>query len=192
MIGISALLCAGAGARQPAPAADLTVPVRLVWEVSAPPSYDRRAKFSASRLLAEAGITLEWRKGAPHAALGPDVIGINVVASAPPEFANHTLASALPYAAGPVRIQVYFDRLVDYAASCAARGPEIMGYVLAHEIGHVLEGVARHSTTGLMRANWTADDLYRIQRQDLSFAPEDRRLMRSGLEARQKAMWGGL
>ena len=31
----------------------------------------------------------------------------------------------------------------------------LLGHVLAHEIGHVLQGVARHSATGVMKGRWS-------------------------------------
>lgn len=192
MIELAALLCVGVHARQPAPVTDLKVAAHLAWKVNPPPGYDMGAKFHASRLLAEAGIQLEWLPRIPDAAVVPDVIGIIVVATAPPEYAApgkiQALASALPYGRGPVHIQVYFDRLTDYVAPYGARGPMIMGHVLAHEIGHVVEGIARHSATGLMRATWSTDDLLQIERQTLSFAPEDRLLMRSRLASKEDSV----
>jgi hypothetical protein len=34
----------------------------------------------------------------------------------------------------------------------------LLGYVLAHEIGHVLEGLVRHSGAGVMKASWNRAD----------------------------------
>jgi hypothetical protein len=186
VMGISVLGCIGASARQPALVTDLKVKVYLAWEAYPPALYDVRAKFWASRLLADAGIALEWHDGAPDSGVGPEVVGITVVAKAPPDYdlppKRNALASALPYATGPVRIQVYYDRLMDYVAAFGVRAPMVVGHVFAHEIGHVLEGIARHSEKGLMRARWSADDLWRITRYGLPFAAEDRFLMRSRLE----------
>jgi predicted metalloendopeptidase len=57
-----------------------------------------------------------------------------------------------------------------------------LGHILAHEIGHVLENVARHSDTGLMQANWTRDDISMMIWAGLPFAPEDKALIRARME----------
>jgi predicted Zn-dependent protease len=54
----------------------------------------------------------------------------------------------------------------------------ILGYVLAHEIAHVLQGIARHSATGIMRARWTDNDLRQMGIRVLAFTPEDVQLIR--------------
>jgi predicted metalloendopeptidase len=57
-------------------------------------------------------------------------------------------------------------------------GAEILGHVIAHEIGHVLEGIARHSPEGLMKAHWGLHDYMRMKKQRLCFSTEDVDLMR--------------
>jgi hypothetical protein len=37
-------------------------------------------------------------------------------------------------------------------------GLSLLGYVWAHEIGHVLEGVVRHSGEGILKARWNLYD----------------------------------
>ena len=49
---------------------------------------------------------------------------------------------------------------------------------MAHEFGHVLEGVDRHSPTGVMKAHLTRDDYDEMMHHPLSFAPEDVRMIR--------------
>ena len=49
----------------------------------------------------------------------------------------------MPYGTGET-IAVYGDRIARYFMLCpAAEQPKILGHVLAHEIVHMLEGVAR-------------------------------------------------
>ena len=38
---------------------------------------------------------------------------------------------------------------------------EVLGNVLAHELTHALQGVARHSSEGLMKADWEHPDIRR-------------------------------
>jgi hypothetical protein len=53
----------------------------------------------------------------------------------------------------------------------------ILSYVLAHEVMHILQGVAHHSQTGLMRARWTARDFAEMYNWGLNFTPEDVQLI---------------
>ena len=34
----------------------------------------------------------------------------------------------------------------------------LLAYIFAHEIAHALQGVGRHSKSGIMKAEWTIDD----------------------------------
>ena len=49
----------------------------------------------------------------------------------------------------------------------------LLGNVLAHEIGHVLQGVLRHSETGVMKARWSDNEILRMPRERLHFTAED-------------------
>jgi hypothetical protein len=66
-----------------------------------------------------------------------------------------------------------------------SRGPCILQHVLVHEITHILEGVARHSETGVMKAKWTLGDFYDMQTKTLPFASEDVDLIYRGLAQRR-------
>ena len=94
----------------------------------------------ASRIFADAGIAIDWRDGAscPDSA---DVIRINL--------RNHTadghfpgaLAYALPYEG--THIEIFYDRVrqSEMRTGCL----ELFGYVLVHEITHILQEDNSHS-----------------------------------------------
>jgi len=67
---------------------------------------------------------------------------------------------------------VLFDRF-----ESSAGGPRqvatILAHVMVHEIAHLLEGVARHSQTGVMKAHWDGYDLMQMAVTPLPFDPED-------------------
>ena len=84
------------------------------------------------------------------------------------------LAIAKPYGESGVRIVVFYDRV----ESLLQLHPRItigaiFGHVLAHEIAHVLQGIARHSEMGVMRAGWTEEDFMLMGIAGLTFTPED-------------------
>jgi hypothetical protein len=66
----------------------------------------------------------------------------------------------------------------------------ILSHVLAHEITHMLQGMSRHSKTGIMKAQFTPSDYSEMAMKSLSFADEDILLIQIGLKAR--ATWDRL
>jgi hypothetical protein len=90
------------------------------------------------------------------------------------------LAYALPYQG--TYIEVFYDRVrgtVDEETR-----PHLLAHVLAHEITHILQGVARHSETGVMKAHWTSDDYRWMCSHHLEFAPEDVELIQLAMKIR--------
>ena len=55
---------------------------------------------------------------------------------------------------------------------------------MVHEIAHLLQGIQRHSDTGIMKARWKADDLGGMRKAPLPFIQQDVDLIYSGLAAR--------
>ena len=63
------------------------------------------------------------------------------------------------------------------------REQAILAHVLAHELGHILQGTDWHAETGVMQANWRAADYETMQRGPLAFTAEDIRLIGRGLDS---------
>jgi hypothetical protein len=61
----------------------------------------------------------------------------------------------------------------------------LLAHVMTHEITHVLEGINRHSETGMMKGQWTETD-YRAMAAGLRFAPVDVALIHDGLAKRTR------
>jgi hypothetical protein len=57
-------------------------------------------------------------------------------------------------------VNVFYHR-VDELSTRGYRADRVLGYVIAHEVAHVLLG-PRHSEEGILRGEWTRDDLVRI------------------------------
>jgi len=79
-------------------------------------------------------------------------------------------------------IVVFADRVE--ALMQADHIPMLLAYVVAHEITHILQGVPRHSTTGIMKAHWNQDDHFAMLKNALNFTAYDEDLLHAGLDAR--------
>jgi len=89
------------------------------------------------------------------------------------------LGYATPYAKTGTRIHILFDR-VHNTAPPQLEG-RLLGHVMAHELGHVLEGIDRHSAAGLMKAHWDAHDFGQMSFLPLAFSAFDVDLIQTGV-----------
>jgi hypothetical protein len=140
------------------------------------------AEQCASRIFATAGLDVEWRSGNP--AETPSATGltfvIELVDRTPATNHKGALAYALPYEG--VHITLFFDRI----AAMDKQLPDILlAHVLTHEITHMLEGVSRHSPTGVMKATFTRADVMAMRSKPMTFAPEDVMLIDLGIRHRE-------
>jgi hypothetical protein len=60
---------------------------------------------------------------------------------------------------------------------------QLLGYVMAHEIGHLLLGSNAHSHLGIMKPRWSTAELQSISMGRLSFAADQCREIHNKLEA---------
>ena len=136
------------------------------------------AQFLAGRIFAKIGVCIEWHNGNPRSSssIRPIVIELAV---APRNKEPHSLAYALPYEG--VHIRVFYGAM--------AQSPNralMLANVFAHEITHILQGVVRHSESGIMKANWNIGDIEQMEYGDLAFTPFDIVLIYQGIAARSE------
>lgn len=62
--------------------------------------------------------------------------------------------------------------------------PRVLGYTIAHEIGHVLLGANSHTATGLMQPVWNAQALAAMAKGWLRFTPRQARQVRAAVARR--------
>ena len=100
---------------------------------------------------------------------------------------NRVHAEAMGYSSGDfATVSVEFaERLEE---SGVARLPEILGHIMAHEVGHVLLSGGRHSVNGIMRARWGSNEWRLMREGKLNFAPEQSRFLRAELLRRLQPM----
>lgn len=139
-----------------------------------------RAETTAAGMFAEIGVEIVW-----HAdrACPPEAIRITFCDRADRNFRSAAIAYALPYEA--THIQIFYDRLREHPARLQE---VLLAHVLVHEITHILQGVARHSGSGIMMARWGASEYDEMLVRPLRFTDEDIRLIHVGLEARESRL----
>jgi hypothetical protein len=153
--------------------------VVVCMEESGPAAIRYRAIGIATKIYAGIGVTLDWKSGS-RACKAADVIHIELAEHTPDKLMPGALAYALPYEG--VHIRVFLDRV---EKSVGANGlPCVLAHVLVHEIGHILQGLVRHSETGVMKAHWTVDDFTQMTYRSLPFTEQDTILIQRGLEQR--------
>ena len=80
---------------------------------------------------------------------------------------------------------VYVDRVEWLADQAATDSTRLLGFAVAHEIGHLLLGTNDHARTGLMRALWSRAEVQAASTADWRFSNADASAMRASLMRRK-------
>ena len=136
----------------------------------------------AAKIFAGIGAALRWHTGLSSCPAG--AFQVRVTDNTPATFHPGALAYSMPVEG--IHIRVFFDRVLTIAPDQPLLTP-LMAYVLVHEITHMIEGVCRHSKTGVMKAYWDSGDYAQMSGKPLAFASEDVTPIDAGLSARARA-----
>jgi hypothetical protein len=145
---------------------------------------------AAGALFSRIHVRLVWHNTGPTPTRHPSPclseltrpnIAVQIVRHAPRDVSQIGLAMASLQPQLGDRILIFFDRIEPLLSSHDAPPGRVMGYVFAHEIAHVLQGVPHHSDVGILRERWTKTDLYQIGRTLLTWTDEDAEIIRMHL-----------
>ena len=180
------------------------VPVR-VYEATDLAGAARQTALDTARVtLAQAGVTLAWIacSGRESAVCGrarpPGELVLRIVRAGGPKgvpsaAAVRAHASLLPLGDAFVDLgtqsgvlaTVYLDRVSALAEAARVSLGRLLGYAIAHELGHLLIGTNAHGSHGLMRPIWSRDEIRRGRASDWLFTDGEKKAMRAGLAARR-------
>ena len=179
-----------------------TITVRVYDYAGVTAAIARRARQESSRLFQVAGIAIEWAvctipgRAAPTdprcqtQPLATD-IHLNILPRkmAREMMQHHSeLGSAVPVPNGfGHRASVFYHRVDELAESGGAPRALLLGHVMAHEIGHLMLGVNRHSETGLMHVPWDRDQREKAYLGTLLFTDTEAEQIRRQAEDRFRA-----
>jgi len=137
---------------------------------------DTPAKGVSSNIFAGIGVKILWYSPKQCPA---EAIFITFSNETPAGLLPGALAYARPYEG--THIVVFYDRVKNRSGSVSS----VLGHVIAHEVAHILQGLMRHSESGIMKAQWTGADYQRMTARPLQFADEDIALIHHGLKVRE-------
>jgi hypothetical protein len=153
----------------------------------------QRAQRRVADIYKSIGVRTEWQivQPAPNMDFDPEtipdphdflVIVLNPKMSRMKSVADNVVGTAVVTPDDGGRIAyVLFDRISSISNTSAINTMDVMGTVIAHEIGHLVLPSGSHASTGLMRANWTIEELGGTSQLGFGFTPPQRELIRSRL-----------
>ena len=76
---------------------------------------------------------------------------------------------------------VFFDEVAKLNANSSVSLPDLLGSVIAHELGHLILGTSSHASSGIMRRRWESVEVSSMRMGSLVFDPEQAEQMRNKL-----------
>lgn len=157
-----------------------------------------RAQRVASSILAKGDISVLWRPAAltkaatplavDHAGDHAPVLILRLHRDAPAKkfkLKGWQFGYSIPSATGYSDIAgVLVERTFNFARAQGVDPQVVLGYVMAHELGHLLLGPNSHATQGIMKHRWRARELRLAQTGALGFTPAQTRKMQQLIAAR--------
>ena len=173
------------------PVSDVHVTVRLLDYVNLPAAARTEVTATAARVLTQAGVAVDFvecftgvETGTPACTtpLGPTDLILRIVQ---PKFAakGEQLGNATMTSEGGAYITVFSNPAQSKAGVGSLTDGVFLGHAVAHEIGHLLLGSNRHSSSGIMRAVWRPVDEEWMVKGFLVFDAGQAQQMRSRLMA---------
>ena len=156
--------------------------VRVYEAAGLSPELQATALAVAGRTLASASADVAWKRCDPRTP-GPDCaeppqgeLVLRIVRSTAERYEKQLpLGNALvdTGSGAAVLATVYFDRVVLVAQGAKMHIATLLGYAVAHEVGHLLLASSAHNTEGLMRPTWRNDELVNSRAADWTFTDQE-------------------
>lgn len=146
-----------------------------------------RSTREASRAFAQVNVIVDWEPGDPQAEeahstdqSGPNTYEVRVrpylVVRIGRGLAFHVpsgaLGISLPNAQFGVSATIFQERVESLSESTGRDFALMLGYALAHELGHLTLASDAHAPTGIMRARWGRNEFDLAATGGLGFTPK--------------------
>jgi hypothetical protein len=172
----------------------LSLTLRLYNTSSASARDLEEMKENASQVFMHSGIEIDWISCEPgpqdsavcpnpEGSAGRTVVFVRLIDAPvqPKQERNQfqrTLLGRANHHASSVAIFYNTACAIEQNAPRIVTKGQILGYALAHEIGHLLLASDAHSLVGIMKENYSRDDLFAMGKGRLLFAAQESRLLR--------------
>ena len=147
---------------------DLQITVVVYNDAAVPALVIESAKEIAARIYRDAGVAIMWKdRGAP--ATGATELFVRIVRRSlnlPGEDFGIAFVGGDGHG---VQADIFYSGIEQLRNNTTANPAQIMGHVMAHELGHLLLGMNSHSSSGLMQAHWTDQQLRLMSKGILKF-----------------------
>jgi hypothetical protein len=144
------------------------VTVVVYNDAGIPAGVIESAKKTAERIYRDAGVAIMWRDHrAP--ATGATELFVRIVRRSlnlPGE--DFGIAFVGDDGEG-VQADIFYSSIEQLTNNTSASAAQVMGHVMAHELGHLLLGMNSHSSFGIMQAHWTEQQLRLMSKGILKF-----------------------
>jgi hypothetical protein len=168
---------------------DTQVSVSIYNDAGVPSDILTRAEELAARIFSRAGIEVTWLN-CPRISSGgrltvcshiaPGHLALRIISRVASSTSDAAFGVAFLAPDGTGRYgDVFWKKAQELHADTNLALADILGNVIAHELGHLLLGSNAHAISGIMRAQWGSDELLRITMGALMFLPEQSKRMRA-------------
>ena len=169
--------------------APLSLEIYVYNQAQVPKRILSRAEQRVTVILRDSGVEPEWRECSVSEG-GRDCSGPATPGSVAMQIVHRTTkmsdeifgAAFLGEDGIGRQTDVFYDRLTELHRDWNVALPELLGNVMAHELGHLLLGFHAHSVAGIMQPVWATKELELVERGALVFTAEQSRLIRQRLE----------
>lgn len=141
--------------------ASRAVAVRVIDLAGVPLTTRRRALEQAARLFERIGVTIVWDPSprVTSSLEAPFAVELTVLdGRSNPSNTGHVVGSSTLLPVVPT-ISVFYRDVQEVAEVDVTSTESLFGFVIAHELGHLLLGLHAHSGWGLMKPCWNRTDV---------------------------------
>jgi len=191
---LSAIVACSVGAAQESFGQNQPVNISVFSDVLIPELVMALAEQRASQIFFSAGVDVVWincihgRSTTPdhecNKSYGSRDLVLRITSHVSSATSDAAFGVAWLAADGSGRYaDVFWNRAQELCTNSNADLAQILGNVMAHEMGHLLLGMNSHSVTGLMQARWRGGELHRVAMGTLLFSSDQAERMRAPLAA---------
>jgi len=173
------------------PVSTYTLTVALFNDARVSPTVLAGAQENVSQIFWKSGIQIHWmlcghedespeERSACSQPKLPEHLDVHIVGGCPHLPSSVIGISYLSPEGIGSQADVFYAKIAAFRQSPAELST-LLGYAMAHELGHLLLGTNSHSPSGLMRADWRTKDLIDMAQGGLGFSEEQARTMKAKL-----------